>query len=288
MMGIAKNRTMEMVLDLLVIIAGTALFALGVHVFTVPNHIAPGGLTGIATLISYLTKFPIGTVTMILNIPIMVAGFLSLGRRFIFNTFVSVVSFTLFSDILFAKIPVYQGDMILAAIFGGVVIGSGLALAFLRGGSTGGTDIINRIVQKKIPHIKLGKITFLTDLMVILAAMAVYRDFEAALYAVVSIFVQTTVMDKVLYGMDVSKMALIITEQPEKVSQALLQKLQRGCTILKGTGAYTGEEKSILVCAVHRNQFYKVKQVAAEADPGVFMILSDASEVMGHGFKSMQ
>ena len=280
-----KQKIKITTMDYIAVLIGTGLYALSVHMFTLPNNIAPGGVTGLATVIHALTGFPIGTISFLFNIPLLILGFLFLGRHFILKTFVSILSFTVYTDLLFVLIPTYDTDRLLASIFGGVLMGAGLGLVYLRGGSTGGTDIVNRLLQRKFPFMKLGRLVFITDVIVIAIATIVFRNIETALYGIVVIFIQTQVMDQILYGLDTGKAILVITNQQQKLSQAIMERMQRGCTILPATGAYSGEERAVVLCAVRRNEFYKLQRLIHAIDPSAFLIVTDAGEALGQGFK---
>lgn len=273
--------------DYLFVLAGTAIYALGVHVFTVPNQIAPGGVTGLATAVNALTGLPIGIFVSVINIPLILAGLKSLGRDFILKTLASTVFFTFLTDFAYQWIPVYQGNTLLAALFGGALIGLGIAAAFIRNGSTGGTDIINRMIQKKFPHLAIGKVVLLSDIVVIAFATFVFRELETALYAIISMFVCSKVIDSIIYGVDVGKMVMIVSNHCEGISHAVTKELGRGGTIIPARGAYSGQEREILLCALRNNEFYKIKRLVNRIDPSAFLIVTNAGEVLGEGFQSI-
>lgn len=273
--------------DYSTIILGTACYALGIHMFTSPNNIAPGGVTGISTLIHYLFNFPIGLTVNLINIPLLILAYKFLGKNFVIKTLVSTVLFSIFVDFLYARIPVYSGDVLLAAIFGGLLLGTGLAIVFMRDGSTGGTDITNRILQKKKPHLKLARLVLISDAIVIILAGFVYKNIENVLYALILISVSTKVLDMVLYGLDSGKMVMIISDKTLDIAKKISETLNRGGTIIHGRGVYTNENKDILMCAVRKNQFYKMKKTVYTIDPSAFVIVTDAGEVLGQGFKAI-
>ena len=274
-------------LDILFILAGTAVYSLGFHVFTVPNQIAPGGVTGLATAFEYLTGFPIGTAVALINVPLLLIGYRFVGRSFFIKTMISTVFFTLTFDVLFAGVPVYQGEPVLAALFGGVLIGAGLALVFMRGGSTGGADIVSKMIQRRFPYLPLGKIVFAIDLVVIAFASFVFKNLESALYAIIAIFTSAQVMDGLLYGLDQCKMTMIVTRFPEEISNLIHSSLRRGTTLFAAKGGYTQNENTVVMCAVRKNEFYKLKKLVHGVDPGAFMVATTANEVLGEGFAPM-
>lgn len=279
------KKFLRWVIDIVVIIVASSIYSLGVHSFTAPNEIAPGGVTGIVTILNYLFGVPIGTMVSIVNIPLIIVGFIFLGKRIMIKTVISVAVFTLTTDYLFNSIPVYEGDMILASIFGGAFMGIGLGLVYMREATTGGMDIVNKLIQKAIPHVKLGQITFTTDVIVITIAIFAYGNFEAGLYAVISMFVLSRCIDSLIYGSNEAKMLMIISDEYEAISEKIL-KSNRGVTIIKGTGAYSKTERNIIFCAVPKNEYFRIKRIVKTIDPKAFIIITSAGEVLGEGFAS--
>jgi uncharacterized membrane-anchored protein YitT (DUF2179 family) len=282
-----KLWTTSYFIDILFIFIGTGIYAFGIYTFTAPNQIAPGGVTGIAIVINAFTGFKIGTLVALFNIPLLLLGFKKLGKRFIFNTLLSTVFFDILVDYLYPFLPVYKGNLILASIFGGLFIGLGLAIVFMRGGSTGGMDIICKSVQVQYPHISLGKIVFVTDLIVITIAAISFRSIEAALYAVIAIFVSSKAIDALLYGTKIGKMIVIVSERSDDIAKLIVSDLARGCTILNAHGAYTGEHKKVLICACKDAEFYELKHIVKRLDSKAFMIVTEAGEVFGEGFSQI-
>ena len=273
--------------DVLFIFLGTAIYAFGIYAFTVPNQIAPGGVTGLATVINAFTGIKIGTIVTVFNVPLLIFGFTKLGKRFLLNTLLSTVFFNLLYDYIYPFLPNYRGNTLLAAIFGGLFIGLGIAIVFMRGGSTGGMDIVNKAVQVKKPHISLGKISFITDLVVISIAAVSFRSLESALYAVIAMFVSSKTIDALIYGTNVGKMVLIVSSKSEEIAKLIVSDLFRGCTIVDAHGAYSGQSKKILLCACKNVEFYNLKHIVKRLDPRAFMIVSEAGEVFGEGFSSI-
>lgn len=276
-------------LDTLIIIFGAGIYALGVHCFTAPNHIAPGGVTGIATIISYVTGAKLGTLISVINIPLLIAGFILLNRKTMIKTLIGVASLSLMTDYVLKDIPVYiaeNGGGILASIFGGLLMGAGLGIVYAREGTTGGTDIINKIINRFKPEIKLGQISFLINAGVALSGYFVYKNLDVVLYAIVAVFVQARVIDMLVYGGLEGKFLMIFSEKPQEIAERLL-KQKRGVTLLKGEGAYSGEERQVVCIAVHKNEYVKVKRIVKETDPNAFVIITGASEVLGKGFQKL-
>lgn len=283
------NGIYKIVTDYLFIFAGTFCYTASVYVFTAPNNIAPGGVTGLATAIHYLIPaLRIGTFVSVVNIPLLVVGYRLLGKKFILKTLVSTALFSFLYDYAFVFfMPVYMGDKILSSLFGGVLSGFGLALVFIKGGSTGGADITNRIIQKRLPYISLGRIVLISDVVVIVFAALAFGEPESAMYAVVAMFAASKVMDSVLYGPDIGKMVMIVTSMPDDVCSEVNTKVNRGTTVIQAKGGYTGKEKSVIMCAVKVNQFHKLKRLVYAIDSGAFMMVTNSTEVVGEGFKSI-
>ncbi len=277
------------VIDIILIIAGSGVYALGVHCFTAPNNIAPGGVTGIATIISYVTGWNVGTLIALINIPLVIAGFVLLNKRTMVRTMISVSALSLMTDVLFRNVPVYNADNgngILAAIFGGLLMGAGIGIVYVREGTTGGTDIVNKIINRFKPEIKLGQISFLVNALVAGLGMLVYRDLNVVLFALVAIFVQAKVIDSLVYGGLEGKFLMIFSEKPHDIAERLL-KQKRGVTLLSGEGAYSGEQRQVVCIAVHKNEYVKVKRIVKQVDPEAFVIITGASEVLGKGFQKL-
>lgn len=282
-----KQAVARWIWDIIVILFGTGIFALGFYVFTVPNHIAPGGVSGLGTAVNYLLPaIPIGTFTLVINIPLLLVGYRFLGKKFTIRTLIATLAFTVWLDVAYPLfMPTYQGDPILASLFGGVLIGSGLAFVFMREGSTGGMDIINKLIQRKFPHMQIGRLIFASDLVVIAIAALIFRNIESALYAVIAMFVSARVMDAILYGLNTGKLVLIVTGQPEPIAEAVIERLERTTTILSGKGGYSGAERPVVMCAVRNSEFYKLKRIVQGIDETAFLIVTEAGQVIGEGFK---
>lgn len=284
--GKPMSKAATMVWDILIVIFGTFLYALSVVLFFAPNQIAPGGVGGIATLINYV--FPnvnIGIASFVINVPLMFLGFWKLGREFMAKTCLSLVVFTLFTDWVLIDIPVYTGNMLLASVFGGVLMGLGLGLILWRLGSTGGTDIVCKLLQRAMPHIKFGAISFAVDCVVILISAFVYHTMEAALYAIISVFVFSRVMDGVMYGFDVSKTMLIISEHSREIADYIIKDMDRGATLVDGVGAYTGNKSQFVISAVSQSEYVTLTRRVKEIDSRAFIIVMASAEIYGEGFK---
>lgn len=275
--------------DVVLIILGAAVYAAGINCFTAPNDIAPGGVGGLSTVISYLSggTLGIGLVFGVINIPLVIAGFLRLGKPLMLRTLIAVAVTSVCTDVLSGLFPAYEGDRMIAAMFGGVLIGSGLGVVYLRDGTTGGTDIINKLIQKAKPHLSLGTIMMITDAFVVIVSILVYGNLESGLYAIITIFVSSRIMDLLLYGGRGGKAILIFSEKADEIGEAIVGDISRGATYLKGTGVYSGTDKNVICCAVQKNEYAKLKRIVKEIDDHAFIITATADEILGRGFREI-
>lgn len=279
----------RILIDVVYYVVGSLLYAVSVNCFSAPNDIAPGGLVGVATMIHYaVPSAPIGLTILILNVPLLVAAWLCISRTFTVRTMLCTVLSTVVIDALAPFLPIYQGDMFLVSVMGGVFLGVGLGLIFLRGGSTGGTEIVARLLERRLPYVPVGRLMLMVDAVVILASAFVFENIESAMYAVVLTFVASTLIDALVYGGAGGKLVLIFSKRQEEITAAVLQTIHRGITKLRSRGGYTGEESEVLLCAVRRTQLYPLRQLVAKIDPAAFMVIASAEEVLGKGFRAIQ
>ena len=276
--------------DILFFLAGSLLYAASVNIFTAPNNIAPGGFTGIATMLNYLFGLPIGSTILVMNLPFFFIGAWQLGKGFLAKVIAGTVLSSVVIDITAPFMPAYQGDMMLCCIFGGILSGAGLALIFLRGGATGGTDLIAKLLSRFIRFISLAHLILAADMLVVRATIPVYRSIESPLYAIVFVFVTTKVIDMVMYGSDsgTGKMMFIISKNNQEIKEHILKDLDRGVTELKSRGGYSGVEGEVLLCAVRRGEMHRTLDIVKKSDPKAFVIVGDAHEITGEGFKDGQ
>lgn len=273
-------------LDILYDLVGSVLFALGIDCFVNPANLAPGGMSGVAILLNYLWQLPIGLMTFVLNIPLLILSYMFLGKSLTFKTVKSLVISSIMVDVVIAGIaPVYVGDRMIGAVFGGILMGAGLALIFLRGSTTGGTDIISFLVRKWYPHVQIGRIMMGVDCVIIGVSIFVFGNMESGLYGLVSLFCCSMVIDSIIYGLDKGSMVMVVSEKNKEIAEQIMLELERGVTLLKGQGAYTGQDRDVLLCAVRKQQFARVRAIIYEKDPAAFVIVSETSEVLGEGFK---
>lgn len=285
-----KEKVNGMIKDVLFLLAGSLIYAVSVDVFTAPNKIAPGGVTGVSIMLNYLFHSPIGMISLLLNIPIFIWAIVEIGYKLVGKTILATVFLSFSIDIIAMVIPKYQGDHMLAAIFGGILEGVGLSLVFMRGGTTGGTDMIARLLGRHFPHVSMGRLMLLVDTVVIISSAIVYHSIESALYAVIAIFVSTTIIDAILYGTDIGtgKILYIMSESNNAIAKDILTDMERGVTVLKSRGGYSGREGEVLLCAVRRDEVFKVKEIVNTIDKNAFIIVGDAGEITGEGFRQVK
>ena len=270
--------------NILYITFGCVLYSIGIAVFLQPNTIAPGGFSGIAIIIDYLTGVPAGTVMFALNIPVFFVAYKKLGKYFVITTIYAVI----FSSFLINVLPQFikiDSEPLLAAIYGGIFLGLGLGFVFTVESSTGGTDVISRIVRLYKPHLSLGQIMIFVDMTVVISGIIAFKNINSGLYAIITLYIATKVIDSVIEGQDLAKLVYIISDKNDEIATEIGTKLIRGSTMLSARGSYTKIEKNVLMCAVRRHQIPKVKEIALKYDEQSFMIVTDVREVLGHGFK---
>jgi len=283
---ITGKKVFDIIIDYLFYILGGICYAVSVDMFSTPNHISLGGLTGISTLLNYLFNLPVGIMIFVMNIPLYILSFKILGAKFLARTVVATASTSIFIDILKKWIPTYTNDPLLAAIFCGVTCGIALSLVFMRGATTGGTDIIAKLVHKFRPNFSLGKVLLLCDVVVILISGIVYKNLESMLYASITIFVVSKTVDFIIYGSAGGKLLLIVTSKTDEMTDAITQRLERGATILPAKGGYTKENKNMILCAVRSHEIANINKIVKDIDPHAFTMITNASEIVGEGFQS--
>ena len=275
--------------NLVLLLVGILIYDIGTHAFVEPAQVAPGGAIGVALLVNHLTNLPIGMMTMATNIPLLILAWFYLSRRFAVTTAVTTALSSLVLDVLVAPLcPVYTGDRFLCSLYGGVVIGVGMALIFLAGTTTGGSDILGYLLQKKRPQMSIGRALLLVDGIVLVVSIFVFGNIDAALFGLVTLFAQTKVIDGIIYGGEVSTMATVVTKKPEAIAELVIVDLDRSATLLKAQGAYSKEDTTLLLCTVRKSQFPRLKRIIYEVDPDAFMMATETSEVLGFGFKELK
>lgn len=280
----------EFVLDFLFMLAGAIIYAIGINGFTAPNNIAPGGVTGVATMLNYLFDTPIGTVVFVINIPIIIWAIIEIGYKLVAKTMMAIVLNSIAIDVVALFMPEYHGDALIVMLIGGVCEGVGLSLVFMRGATTGGTDMIARLLNNRLRHLSMGKLMLVVDGCIIVVSAFVYKSIESAVYACVVVFVSTQIIDTILYGTDIGngKMFFIFSKKKEEIAERILVDMDRGATFLKSRGAYLKQDDEMLFCAVRRYEVFKISEIIRETDPEAFVIVGDAGEISGEGFKPVR
>ena len=280
-----KNKKIKAItIKYLMIIVGSALFAAGFQFFLYPNSIIVGGVSGIAMIINLLTKLPVGLLTIVLNIPLFIIAWRYFGTGFIVSSLVGMLLSSVFVD-LFALLSISPtNDMLLSCIIGGAVKGLGLGIVYYAGATTGGTDIIAKFIRLRFPYLNFGTVVLITDCFIIVAFAAIFNKVESAMYAVITMFVVSKVVDLVLYGIDNSSVCYIISEKSDQLVTDITDRLHRGVTILEGEGAYSHKNKQVLLCVVKRTQIADIRKMIKSIDENAFFIITDAKNVFGKGF----
>ncbi len=273
----------EFLIDTLVFIVASSVFSVGINYFLARNNILNGGITGIATIFNYLFDFPIGMGIFVMNAPLLLIAFKKLGVMFVFRTFWVIAISSVIIDIG-AFLPVYKNDLLLSAVFGGVLSGFSLGIIFMRNATTGGVDIIAKLIKLKYPHITIGKSIFILDAIVIITGGIIYNNIESMLYAAVTVFVSAQVLDYIIYGFSRGATIMIISEKSDEIRHLIINDLNRGVTILKGQGGYSGAERNILLCACFDNQTQKLIKKIKSADENAFFIVTQSKQILGEGF----
>lgn len=280
-----REKAGDLWIDFVYDVASGFLQAIGLYCFIDSIDIAPGGATGIAILANRFTDLPIGTLTFLINIPLLIASWLWLGKLRTIKTLKTVAVMTVILDFIVAPyVPVYQGDKMVSCLFGGVLVGASLALVFMRGSTTGGGDIAAKLLQKFRPHMRTGSAVMATDLVIIGASIVVFRNLESGLYGLINMVVATYVIDVMIYGLNKNTMVTVMSSENVRIASELMRQLGRGCTLLKSRGAYSKTDGETLICVVDRKQFYRAKKIIYKIDQNAFVIVSEAKEVYGEGF----
>lgn len=265
-------------------ILGSALFAIGFSCFLLPNDISPGGISGLALVAVELLRFgSVGSLSILINLPLFLAAGLKIGKQFFFGSLTGMMVSSVLIDV-FALIPMPTTEPLIGALYGGVLCGLGLGAVFAAGASTGGSDIVVRLLKLRYRDVPIGQISMCFDALVVVITGIVFKDLNKALYTGIAVFLSGKVMDAVVYRFDYSKVALIITREHQKIAEAINDRLDRGATFLHGEGSYTRQEMMVVLTAVKRQQIAELKELVMEIDPAAFVIVQEAHQVLGDGF----
>ncbi len=279
------NKSKEFAIDILVDIIGNMLIAIGVYNFAANSGFPVAGISGVALIFYHLFGLPIGTMTIVLNIPIIIFCYKVLGKKFLLRSLKTMLIQWPLMDFIAPMLPVYEGDRLLSAICAGVFAGLGYAIIYLRNTSTGGADFIIMSVRALKPHLSIGKITFVTDLVIVVTGGLIFGDIDSIIYGLILTYILTVVVDKVMYGIDAGKMALIVTDKGPEVAKRIDEMTARGCTFLKAEGSFSRDDKLVVMCACSNKEMYNVQKAVKEEDEKAFLIMMESNEVRGEGFK---
>lgn len=283
-----KGKAIDIVIKYTKVFIGSALYAVGFQFFMYPHSIVPGGISGIAMIINYLTQLPVGVLTIILNIPLFIVAWRKMGLSFVISSMIGLVLTSVMIDLLSMVSFEVTDQILLACIYGGAIKGLGLGLIYSAGTSTGGIDIPARLLRRKYPYINYGTLVLYLDIVVILAFAVIFKKYESAMYALVAMFIVSKVVDLVLYGASASKVCYIITDSSDAVKNAITETLRRGVTYLHGEGAYSRKNKEVILCVIKPQQIVELRKAVREIDEAAFIIISDAREVFGNGFADIK
>lgn len=279
-----EKKGIQVLCDILVCIIGSALVGTALSVFTIPNEIAPGGISGLSTALAYMLGVRVSVLSLVLNIPIMLAAYRLLGKRSFFYTLLSTALLSGFIE-LASFLPVYTGNILIAAVYGGVLSGIGIGILFLRNITTGGTDLIALMLHKAFPNVPNGTILAVIDGIVVLIAVLVFQKIEVALTSVLTIYFSSKVIDLIAQGVDYAKVIYIVTDKGKELSAVLNSSTDRGNTVIKAFGGYTGAEKQLVITVTRRNVLAQTLRLIHATDPAAFTFVTDSTEVHGEGFK---
>ena len=271
--------------DIFYLILGCFIMAIGTSLFLLPNQLSSGGFSGIATIIYYLFKFPLGTVMFILNIPFFIWALFKIGKGLLVKSISGTILLATFIDLL-DTIPELTNDRFLACIYGGVCIGLGMALVLKSGSSTGGTDLITYIARAYKPHIRTSNLIVIIDVIIVTLNVFFFKEIEIGLYSAISIYIMGKMIDIVFEGVNFTKMMFIVSNHYKEISEEIGTKLNRGSTAIYARGMYTREKRMMLFCVGTRNEIAKIKQIAVQIDPKAFIVIANSRETWGKGFKN--
>ncbi len=270
----------------LIITLVSILYGAGTSLFLEPNDLVPGGLTGIAMILNRFIPIGTGTFFLIMNIPIIILAWYKFGGKFIISTLYAVACVSVATDV-FTGMSAVTKEPLLAVFMGDILIAFSIATIFKCGATSGGADIIIKLLRLKYPHIRTGRLFLIFDISVVALSGVLFRNIDAALYAFIGIFVMSAVMDLVLYGQDEAKMVFIISEKSELLADKMMMDVDAGVTFLTGRGAYSKKEKDVIMCVVRKSVYPKIEEIIKEEDPNAFLIVTHANEIYGEGYKDI-
>ncbi len=285
-----KNLRVEpkkLIKNLTLMLIGSLVYAAGFQYILLPNSMPSGGVGGIAMIINKFTDFPIGTLIIILNIPLFIIAWKKLGFRFMLSSLVGMVLSSVCIDVLAVFPHVITREPLLTCVFGGVIIGGGLGLIYRAGATTGGSDIVAKLIRVRYPFLNFGTAMLILDIIIISLYAVIFDKMESAMYALITMFLSSKIIDLVLYGADVAKLCIIISDHGDAVRDFIFESLDRGVTFLHGSGGFSEKEKKIVMCAIRPQQIVELRSSIKAIAPDAFIIITDSREVFGDGFSDI-
>lgn len=283
-MNIKESGIKKLTIETIETIIGAFLMAIATSLFLLPNQLSSGGFAGIATIFYYFFKIPMGTTILAFNIPLFTFSGYKLGKDFLIKSVIGTASFSVFIDFLDKFNPLTQ-DRFLACIYGGIIIGLGTAIILKSNSSTGGSDLVSALVKKYNPDIRMSNVITIIDIVIVVLNVLFFKEIEIGLYSAIAIYLMGKIIDIIFEGIYFTKLLIIISDKNQEIAEEIGEKVRKGTTGLFGKGMYTNEEKLVLICAASRGDVSKVKQTARKIDPKSFIIIANAREVVGLGFK---
>ncbi len=279
-----KYNIPKIIIEIVLTIIGALIMALGVSLFLLPNQLSSGGVAGVATITYYLLKIPMGTMILLINVPLFMMAFFKVGKSFFVKSLIGTIALSYFID-FFDKFEPLTNDRFLACIYGGILLGLGTAIILKVNSSTGGSDIVSFIVKEYKPNVKVGNLIMIIDIIIVALNVVFFKEIEIGLYSAIAIYLMGKMIDILFEGIDFTKLLLIISDKTEEIAEEIGEKVQRGATGIYGKGMYTNEDKLILMCAASRGDVNRIKVIAKKIDPKSFIIITNSREVVGLGFK---
>lgn len=283
---VEKKSKKRKVFDYVMITAASLVYAVGISLFLDPNDLAPGGLTGICIIANRLSGIETGSLIFIFNIPLILLAIWKFGWKFMLSTAYTITMVSFFTNLL-SPVGAVTQEPILAAMAGSILVALGIGVIFRAGSTTGGTDIIVKLLKIKYQHLKTGFLFFLLDLIIVTVSGLIFRNLNTALYALIAVMLMAVVLDVVLYGTDEAKMIFIISDKPGEITYRLLEEIDIGVTYLQGEGAYSSQDKKVIMCVLKKQQAPRVEEIVKQEDPKAFMIVTHATEIYGEGYKNL-
>ena len=279
-----KYNIPKIIIEIVLTIVGALIMALGVSLFLLPNQLSSGGVAGVATITYYLLKIPMGTMILLINIPLFMIAFFKVGKSFFVKSLIGTIALSYFID-FFDKFEPLTNDRFLACIYGGILLGLGTAIILKASSSTGGSDIVSFIVKEYKPNVKVGNLIMIIDIIIVALNVVFFREIEIGLYSAIAIYLMGKMIDILFEGINFTKLLLIISDKTEEIAEEIGKKVQRGATGIYGKGMYTNEDKLILMCAASRGDVNRIKIIAKKIDQHAFIIITNSRDVVGLGFK---